>query len=75
MLGLGQLPPVVDAQDFSGVTNEHRVHLALDQRDDVRQVILLGFVLVLELLQRRPQVPPRKAIDARVDLADLPVGV
>src|SRR2546428_618599 len=50
VLGLRQLPPVVDAQDFTRVLDGHGVDLALDQPDDVREVILVGPVLVLELL-------------------------
>src|SRR5437870_582943 len=54
VLGLRQLPPVVDAQDLFRIGNQHRLDLAFDQRDDISQVILLGLVLVLQLLQRRP---------------------
>src|SRR5919198_4128523 len=70
-LGVGQLPPVVDAQDLEWVLDGDSMHLALDEPDDVRQVILAGAVLVLELRQRRPELAARKAIDPRVDLANL----
>src|SRR5919201_3086034 len=70
-LGVGQLPAVVDAQDLEWVFDGDSVHLALDEPDDVRQVILAGAVLVLELRQRRPELAARKAIDPRVDFANL----
>src|SRR6202022_2147357 len=55
-LRLGQLSSIIDAKDLVAVLDGQRVYLAFDQSHDVRQVILAGPVLVLELEQRRPEL-------------------
>ena len=75
VLGLGELPPVVDAEDLVAILHRHRRDLPLDQPDDVGQVVLARPVLVFELQQGRPELAATEDIDAGVDLRDRPLFI
>ena len=62
---------VVDPEDLVAVLDGQCVHLALDQANDVGQVILPGPVLVFQLGQRRPELAAAEDIDTGVDFMDI----